>query len=157
MAQLDFLQSLIANASIVVQQTCKDWIAAVQLCFEPLIKNQIVKPSYVQGVIDNTNAHGPYYLICPNLAMPHADSKAGALGDGFSLLTLKEPVYFDTHKVSVLIGFAAKNSEVHLEVALPQIVAIFENQEVVEKCAQAQSVDEIIQIIKAIDYFKYLK
>lgn len=157
MPQLDFLQSLQDNEAIIINETCADWKEAILKCFNPLIKSKVVLPSYVDGVISSTLEYGPYYIISPKLAMPHARPEAGALNDGFSLMTLKEPVYFNNQPIYILIGFAAKDSDVHLAVALPQIVAIFEESSVIEAMIKATSKDEIIAIIKKIDYFKYIK
>lgn len=44
----------------------------------------------------------------------------------------------------------------HVSVALPQIVSIFENEDNIEKIRKSKNKEEIIEIIKSIDLKKYL-
>ncbi|QEH62005.1 PTS system, ascorbate-specific IIA component [Spiroplasma chinense] len=157
MTELNFLNSLLENRSILINQEANDWKDAITACFQPLLKNGVISEEYIKGVIDSTLKYGPYYIICPNVAMPHASSESGALKNGFSIMTLKKPVLFDKQEISVLIGFAAVNSEVHMTVALPQIVAIFENESTVDKIANSKSEEELKKIIEGVDFLKYLK
>ncbi|AHF61195.1 hypothetical protein P344_04790 [Spiroplasma mirum ATCC 29335] len=80
--QLDFLESLLTNNSILLHHTAATWEAAVKIVFKP------------------------YYIIAPKLAMPHTRPKEGVLKNAFSLVSLTEPVLFaDNQPVSLLIGF----------------------------------------------------
>ncbi|WP_334687733.1 PTS sugar transporter subunit IIA [Mycoplasmopsis cynos] len=88
----------------------------------------------------------------------YAQSDAGVKENSFSLITLKSPVYFegDERPVRVLIALAATSAEIHTSEALPQIVAIFEDNNNLEKIINAKTSDEIIEIISKIDFQKYL-
>ncbi|WP_334687214.1 PTS sugar transporter subunit IIA [Mycoplasmopsis cynos] len=136
----------------------KDWKEAVFLSIKPLIDNNLVEPRYYDAVIKNTIEYGLYYIISENLAIHYAQSDAGVKENSFSLITLKSPVYFegDERPVRVLIALAATSAEIHTSEALPQIVAIFEDNNNLEKIINAKTSDEIIEIISKIDFQKYL-
>lgn len=56
-----------------------------------------------------------------------------------------------------MICFASLNGEIHTKIAIPQIVAIFENHENVKKIANFQSKEKLIEFLKSLDYKKYLQ
>ncbi|UWV92959.1 PTS sugar transporter subunit IIA [Mycoplasmopsis cynos] len=158
MNKINLLDILKKYQSINVNLVAKDWKEAVFLSIKPLIDNNLVEPRYYDAVIKNTIEYGPYYIISENLAMLHAQSDAGVKENSFSLITLKSPVYFegDERPVRVLIALAATSAEIHTSEALPQIVAIFEDNNNLEKIINAKTSDEIIEIISKIDFQKYL-
>ncbi|WP_025755322.1 PTS sugar transporter subunit IIA [Mycoplasmopsis cricetuli] len=156
--KINLLDILKKYKTINLQQSAKNWEEAVYLSIKPLIDKNLVEPRYYDAVINSTKEHGPYYIIADNLAMPHAQSDAGVLENSFSLVTLTKPVYFenDPRPVRVLIALAATSADVHTSEALPQIIAVFENPEVVNKIALAAKKEEVIDIIEKIDFQKYL-
>ncbi|WP_342269232.1 PTS sugar transporter subunit IIA [Spiroplasma endosymbiont of Aspidapion aeneum] len=156
-SNIDFLNYLIENDTIKVKIKANDWQDAINKCFEKLLKNNVVNNAYISEIISSTIKLGPYYIICPNVAMPHANPKFGSFGNAFSLITLDEPVFFDDKPINILIGFSAKNDKNHLEIALPQICAVFENTNIVNQICKANNKKEIINIINKIDYKKYLR
>lgn len=158
MPSSDLLETLKINNSILLNQTASNWKEAVKISIQPLIDKKLATNKYYEAIITSVNQHGPYFIISENVAMPHAAPDKGALGIGFSLVTLKQPVTFpnDTRKVTVLIGFVANSADVHVSVALPQIAALLENDENINKILNSNSVEEVIQILEKIDLKKYL-
>ena len=157
--KLNLLDSLIKNDSIKVGYTAKDWKDAIREACKPLVDKRIINWNYYDAILESTAKHGPYYIIIEGLAMPHASSTENAvLSNGFSLLTLTKPIYFenDERKVQIIMVLAAKDGETHTAVAIPQIRAVFEDPANVEKVANAKNKEEIIKLIKSIDYTKYL-
>ena len=150
--EVQLLESFIDNQSIQINQDAKDWKEAISILFQPLIKNQICGEKYVEDVIETTNTYGPYYIITPKVAMPHATSDV-VEKDGFALACFKNKVYFnDNDWAQIFIGFCTKNPKDHLNLAIPQIVKLFEpregRQDTIEKMLKAKSKEEIIEIIK---------
>ncbi|UUD37230.1 ascorbate-specific PTS system enzyme II Ccomponent [Mycoplasmopsis californica] len=157
--KLNLLDNLVLNDSIICHYDAKDWKDAIHKALEPLVDKKIINWKYYDAILESTKKHGPYYIITEGLAMPHASATTDSVfGNGFSLLTLTKPVAFenDERRVSILVALAAKDGETHTAVAIPQIIAVFENEENIKKIADAKSKQEIIDIIKAIDYTKYL-
>lgn len=62
---------------VQAQREATDWRQAVEIATRPLVAYGAAQPCYVNGIIENTLNWGPYYLIAPGIALPHADqSKA---------------------------------------------------------------------------------
>lgn len=158
MSKINFLEILKKYQTVQLNLQAKDWKDAVLLATQPLIDKGLVTKKYYEAIIQNTIAHGPYYIIADHLAMPHAQSEAGVIENAFSLVTLQTPVYFenDERPISVLITLAATSPEIHTSEALPQIVAVFEDPKTVDQIRQCQSSDEVYNVISAIDFQKYL-
>ena len=73
---------------------------------------------------------GPYIILAPGLAMPHARPEEGVIKTSFALVTLSEPVYFDGEDegVSVLITLAGSDSDKHME-GLMEITQTLDDEE----------------------------
>ncbi|MGL5150657.1 MAG: PTS sugar transporter subunit IIA, partial [Clostridium sp.] len=69
--------------------------------------------------------------------------------DSFSLVTLKEPVFFgeDVGYVSILITLAATSSDNHNEFGLVQVADLFEDEENILKIKNAKTKEEILKLI----------
>ena len=129
---MNLKQSLIDNDSILLQQDARDWKEAIKLSTDLLVKSGAIEKEYYDAIIDNTINFGPYYIIVPEVAMPHARPEAGVNKDSFNLVTLKEPVYFNEERVSILITLTATTSDNHSEFGIVQVTELFEDDENVE-------------------------
>ncbi|AQT86518.1 transcriptional antiterminator-like protein [Paenibacillus larvae subsp. larvae] len=155
---LDLKQSLIENDSVVLNESAETWQEAIAKATEPLIRSGAVEPKYTQAIIDSTEHHGPYYILTPGMAMPHARPKDGVNRDAFSLVTLKKPVVFsDGKEVQVLVTLAATSPSIHSSIAIPQIVALFDVPDILERLVAATSVDDILLMVDQADTSTYLK
>ena len=152
-----FAESLRDNRSVQLDCEAQDWQSAIKVTFLPLIQAKKITEDYIAAVIASTIKHGPYYIIGPNLAMPHADLSEAVNATAFSLAVFKAPVVFNEgNSARVLVGFASPNKNEHLAFAIPQIIAVFENPAITEKMMVANSVAEIMAIIDSVDQNKYL-
>ncbi|WP_044327437.1 PTS sugar transporter subunit IIA, partial [Citrobacter amalonaticus] len=72
---------------VQAQRDAKDWRQAVEIAARPLITFGAAQPDYVDGIIDNTLNWGPYYVIAPGIALPHARPEQGANHNQVSITT----------------------------------------------------------------------
>ena len=63
---------------VQAQRKATDWRQAVEIATRPLVAYGAAQPCYVNGIIENTLNWGPYYLIAPGIALPHARPEQGA-------------------------------------------------------------------------------
>lgn len=144
------------NNTIRLNLVAHDWKEAIKLGVEPLVTAKIATTDYADMIISETERLGPYYVIADLVAMPHAKHGSYNLANGFSLVTFKEPVLFGDQPIRVLICLSSTTSDFHVASALPQICALFEDPQMGHKLANAQSTDAIFEIIKDVDFSKYL-
>lgn len=94
----------------------------------------------------------------PGMAMPHARPEAGVQKDAFSLITLKEPVTFsDGKQAQVLLALAATSSAIHASVAIPQIIALFELENAIERLAACQTKEDVLAMVDESKDSPYLE
>ena len=76
-----------------------------------------VQQSYHDAIIRSVEAHGPYIIIAPNFAMPHARPEDGVNRTAFALVTLDKPVYFEgeSEPVDVFVTLAGSSSDEHIQ------------------------------------------
>ena len=141
--------SLVENNSILLQADASTWQEAVKLSVDLLVKADVVEPRYYQAILDGVAQHGPYFVIAPGLAMPHARPEEGAKGLGLSLLKLKQGVSFGAGEfdpVDVIVMLAAPDKHSHIEM-ISALAELFSSDEDMEKLHQANTLEDIKTII----------
>ncbi|OOF51851.1 PTS ascorbate-specific transporter subunit IIA [Rodentibacter genomosp. 1] len=123
-------ESLIANNSIKLNQTASDWKAAIKIGTDLLEASGAIEPRYYDTIISNIEKMGPYIILAPGLAMPHARPEEGVIKTAFALVTLKEPIYFDGEDdpIYVLITLAGSDSDQHMQ-GLVEITQVLDDPE----------------------------
>ena len=146
---MNLLDSLKENNSVMLQQEANSWEEAIKVCMASLVTNNSIEKKYIENIIERTKELGPFYILAPGLAMPHERPEMGVNKNSFSLVTLKKPVSFpDGQEVDILIGLAAENAEVHTGEAIPQIVMLFDDEEIFTKIREAKVPEDIYKLIK---------
>ncbi|MFJ7825405.1 PTS sugar transporter subunit IIA [Psychrobacillus sp. NPDC096623] len=137
---------VLEKQAIMLDVTAKDWEHAVRICGEILVKMGKVNPTYVDAMISNIHELGPYILIAPGIAMPHARPEDGVIQEGISLVVLNKEVAFEPGKeFKVLIGLAALNSESHIDI-LQKVAEVISKANSIEQLKNATEHDEILQL-----------
>lgn len=126
------------------------WEDAIIKSSEPLLSKGYVEQSYIDAMLDSVNEYGPYIVITPNVALPHARPETGSKIMGFSILKLKEPVAFSEeveHQVSLLIALSCVDSTTHMEM-LQGIVMVLSDEEKYAAICNATTKEEILEVFK---------
>lgn len=146
-----FVDRLIESGTIAVRQSVSDWEEAVQLGGEMMKKAGLITDAYTRAMINNHKEIGPYYIIAPGIAMPHAKPENGVLKTGYALVTLTSPVEFgdeENDPVDLLIFAGANNREEHNQEAVPQIAEIVDSEEYIEALRAAKSNEDAVQVLQ---------
>ena len=146
------LKDLLTKDTIKLNVEAKDWEEAVRIGGELLEKSGVVESRYIEAMIETVKDMGPYIVIAPGVAMPHARPNAGVKKVGMSLITLKNPINFgnkDNDPVKIVVSFAAVDNTQHLE-ALRQLVEVLANNELLKKIMDAKSEEEVVELINQI-------
>lgn len=127
---INLKQALIENDSVRLGVTAANWEEAIRIGTEILEKTGAITPNYHQTIVKSIKEHGPYVILAPGLAMPHARPEDGVVRTAFALVTLTEPVYFegDLTPIDVFLTLAGADSETHL-VALRQVMEILDDED----------------------------
>lgn len=150
----DSLTDLLKEELIQQVDSVSTWQDAVGLAAQPLLANGYIEESYIQAMIASINETGPYIVLAPKVAVPHASPDAGVHQLGISLLQVKEPVDFsedddDDKKVQLIFVLAAVDSTAHLR-ALQELALILDDEEAIDSLIAASDPREILAIIDKI-------
>ncbi|OZV23016.1 PTS sugar transporter subunit IIA [Streptococcus sobrinus] len=155
---MNLASSFKENNSIRLGLTADSWQDAVHKAVEPLIDSGAVTEDYYQAIIASTEKYGPYYILMPGMAMPHAEAGVGVNKDSFALITLTKPVAFsDGKEVSVLLTLAAKSAAIHTTVAIPQIIALFELDNSIQRLLDCQTPEGVLEMVEESKSSPYLE
>lgn len=142
------LEELLTKDRIELDVKCQSWKEAVERSAKKLLEQGYIEPRYVDAIIQNIETYGPYMLISPGFAVPHADLDAGSIKAGMSLIRLKAPVLFDSGQpVQVLCCLSAVDNETHLE-AFIDFVNLVENDEFKQALLLAPTPQRVMELIE---------
>lgn len=141
------MEKMIQQMNIRIKDEVADWKEAISQAVWPLVENGFVESRYADSIIENTEKYGPYYVIAPNIALPHARPEQGVLKKQLGILLLRKPVKFskDGFDVRLLITLAATDSESHLQ-TLAKLSDILGDDDRIGKILGAASVEEIYRL-----------
>ncbi|SEI01319.1 transcriptional antiterminator, BglG family [Halobacillus karajensis] len=143
------LNELLTERTIQFKDQVSNWKEAIEIAAQPLVEQQSIRPHYIQAMIDNVNELGPYIVIAPRIAIPHARPETGVEQLGMSFLRLKEPVYFsekEKHRAQLIIVLAAIDNQTHLK-ALAQLSGMLSNEDNVNQLIAANDSKNVIELI----------
>jgi len=143
------LKNALKSENIIFDVEVSDWVEAVREAGELMVRLGLVLPSYVDGMIDVIKTLGPYAVIVPGVAMPHAHPDKGSIKIGMVLLKLKKPVNFGSHNdpVDFVIAFSAVDNKSHI--AMIQALALFLAKEgILDKLRKAKTLEEVSLLIE---------
>lgn len=128
----------------------EDWKDAVRQAAEPLCREGKIEPRYIDAIIQSAEEAGPYFVITPHVALPHARPEMGALACAIGVATLTHPVKFgnaDNDPVKYLFCLSATDNETHLS-ALVNLAGLLEDEGFYQFLDNAQSPEEIMEYLK---------
>lgn len=146
-----FVDRLLASGTILIGQRVSDWEEALRLGGQMMVKAGLVEDRYIEAMIDNHKTIGPYFILAPGLAMPHAKPENGVLKTGYALLTLASPIEFgdeENDPVDILIFAGAANREEHNQEAVPQIAELCDSEKYVQALRSARNNDEAVSVLQ---------
>ncbi|GEN52628.1 PTS sugar transporter subunit IIA [Halobacillus faecis] len=128
------------------------WEEAIKESAAPLLDDGSITPKYVEDMIQNVHENGPYIVIVPGIAMPHAKNEDGVVKKtGIALLKLEEAVPFpENKKVNLLFTLAAEDTSGHLDL-ISDLSSLLIEDEVREKLEQSNSEQEILDLLQTVE------
>jgi len=136
--------------NIQIVDSVSDWKQAIRLFAQPLLAKETMTEAYIDAIFNSHQELGPYYVLAPGLAMPHARPEQGAIKNGLSLLHIKQGVSFDAEEndpVYVVIMLCALSGDEHINM-ITALADIFSDDERLSALLIASSIEEIQRVIK---------
>jgi len=147
------LKDVITEDVIALDVEVKDWEEAVRVAGNLLVKKGVVEEGYVESMVRTVKEMGPYIVIAPGIAMPHARPEDGVKQVGLSVVRLKKAVEFGheaNDPVDLVIGLAAVDHSSHLKV-LAELSNILGSEKKVAALRRACVVEQVIELLRQED------
>lgn len=132
------LEELIKFKHYKFAEEAKDWREAIRMSCEPLEADGSVTADYKEEVIQEIEQYGPYIIIMPNVAIPHAQEYTDSVKKtSVSFLKLKKPVCFTEdgqaeNTVQNFFTFASCDAAKHID-NLSSLMELLMNSEFVKE------------------------
>lgn len=110
-----------------------DWKDAIRVSAQTLVKEDYMTEDYVDAMIESVVEHGPYIVIAPNIAMPHARPEKGAKKVGFSITVCDQPVKFEDDPqfhARLLVTLSCVDANTHLEMMMALVNVLGDDTQV---------------------------
>ena len=143
------LDNLVSEELIRLNIEATDWQEAVRLAAQPLIDSGKIKPGYVDAIIENVKENGPYIVITPGVALPHAKAESEVLASALGIATLKTPINFgnrDNDPVKYVFCLSSTGNQEHLN-TLMDLANLLEQKEFYDVLDKAESAKEIVEFL----------
>jgi mannitol operon transcriptional antiterminator len=145
------LSEMLTEETIALGLAVADWQEAVRASGNLLVRAGRAEPSYVDGMIRMVQEIGPYIVIAPGVALPHARPEDGVKEACMSLVTLSPPVPFGNEyndPVELVVAFGSPDSKGHME-ALAELARLLENEIALNALKKAASPRDIVTVVKS--------
>lgn len=146
------LEHVLTEKTISLDAEAENWQEAIRRAGELLVRAGAVKPEYIDGMIRGVDTIGPYMVVGPGIAMPHARPEDGALQVGLSCVRLATPVTFpgkEENPVNLVFAFAAIDNTSHLTV-MGQLARLLSEPSLVERIRQARTTEEVLAVVRSV-------
>jgi mannitol/fructose-specific phosphotransferase system IIA component (Ntr-type) len=142
------LKELLRPSLVAVDVNVKDWQEAIQACGKLLFADGATEERFTDAMIRVAKEFGPYIVIAPGIALPHARPEDGVIKASIAVVKLKNPVNFgniDNDPVWLLVGLAAENRTTHIQ-GLKGLADVMGESENVEKLKKCTTPEELLDV-----------
>ena len=147
------LSALLPRSAIRVGVEAADWRAAVTAAGQALASSGATTPVYTGEMIAAIEAMGPYMVIAPGIALPHARPSPAVLRVGLSVVALARPVPFghpQNDPVTLVIALAAPDNRSHTQ-ALATLAGLLAEETRRAALLRAERPEEILAAVEAYE------
>ena len=137
-----------------VHQEPKNWQEAIQLSCQTLLNQGYIKEDYVSDIIECVEKYGPYIVIVPGVAMPHASEESnGVIGTAISFTKFDNPIVFydkendEEKEASLFFTLAAKDPNSHLE-HISDLMELLTKEGMIEALQESNNIEDYKSIIE---------
>ena len=125
-----------------------DWKDSIRKAGQLLFDVGSIRKDYIESMIDIVEELGPYIVIAPHIALAHAKPCSNVIKDDISMITLKEPINFNTENdpVKVIICLAAVDGNSHMS-CLKDLACMLK-EENCEKLINCKTDDDLYRFVE---------
>ncbi|NMA86708.1 MAG: BglG family transcription antiterminator [Tissierellia bacterium] len=144
-------KGILSKENIQIHEKCDNWQEAIRKAAWPLVNQGSIDEIYIENIIKRFDDYGPYMVIAPGIALPHASTDEGVYDTQISIMTLKEPIVFNhpsNDPVHTVIVLAARDNYSHIE-TLNRIIDVLSIKDNVDLLRNSTNAEEILNLINS--------
>lgn len=148
------LHHLLRTIDIEVDVECTDWKDAIWKSGEKLVERGYIEERYIDAMIESVEEYGPYVVLSPGFAMPHAKVEEGSIRLGMHLIRLKNPVPFGVEEldpIEFVCCLSAIDHKSYLK-AFFNLVNMLKDEDYRKMLHEAKDEIEMARIIERYEY-----
>jgi PTS system ascorbate-specific IIA component len=141
----------IAEENVALEVSVNGWEDAVRAAGRMLLDCGAVEERYIEAMVETAKELGPYIVIAPGIAIPHARPEDGAKQVCFVALKLEPVVDFgnpDNDPVQLVIGFSSPDSTAHVQM-LATLAKAIGQEDILERVSNAQTPEDLVAILNS--------
>ena len=149
---MSHLAKWLDNEKIQYVESVTDWQEALVIAGRPLLSEGAISQDYIDAIIQQKKEIGPFFVIAPQIAMPHARPEQGAHKLGLSIVLLGTAVKFDSEEndpVKAIFMFAAPDSNSHIAM-ISQLAEVLSDEEIMAQILKASSKEALMTILSGV-------
>lgn len=146
------LRDVLTSETIALDVRAANWEEAVRAAGCLLVEQKLVQPRYVDNMIACIKKIGPYIVVGPGIAMPHARPEDGVNQICMSMVRLLNPVVFGSEPhdpIDLVFAFGTVDHQAHLGL-LYELWHLFQNPEQLKRlrrCADSANVLRLLRMV----------
>ena len=146
------LKDIVEADHYLFTDSFESWQDSIYGAAQPLVDDGTLDKEYLDKIIENVNTYGPYFIIMPDVAMPHSTlGGAGCHKTAIGFCKVKKPVVFDpedeTKNARLFFTLAAVDNDKHLQ-NMVQLSEMLIKDGIVEDLLAAETKEDLLDIDK---------
>lgn len=126
-------KELLEKNRVCFHQGFDKWQDCVRAACQPLLTEGVITEEYIDAIIRNVTEYGPYIVIAPDIAIPHAQQGLGVNATAISFMRTAEPVHFSDspeHDARLFFVLASVDNDAHLKNLQAMVEAVSDQEQV---------------------------
>jgi mannitol/fructose-specific phosphotransferase system IIA component (Ntr-type) len=145
-------KKLIRENLVAVDVEVDDWQEAIRAAGNLMVTDGAVEERFVDAMIRVATEFGPYIVVAPGIALPHARPEDGVIEASIAIVRLKTPVNFgneDNDPVYLVVALAAVDQEQHID-GLRQLALVLGDDDKIIAIKEATTREELLDIFWSV-------
>lgn len=143
------LRDLLRPSLVATHVPVADWQDAIRAVGRLLVADDAVEPRFVDAMIRVALEFGPYIVVAPGIALPHARPDDGVKRASIGMISLATPVNFgneDNDPVTLVIALAATDNKQHIQ-GLSELAAVLGDESMPDRLRESDSAEELLALM----------
>lgn len=141
-------KEFVAKKHYCFHEGFNSWQEAVRAACEPLLADGTIEKAYPEMIIKKVEELGPYIVIAPDIAIPHAQEGVGVNDTAVSFMKTEKPVSFAAdgeHDARLFFVLASTDNEKHLQ-NLAEMAEVLGDEEFVAKILACHTAEDLLAL-----------